>query len=110
MKYLPLTLIFLFSPLLSANMDDTCFIIFTGERELDEIIKEKGCVRNNILHVMAPDEINGMPAQDTLLFLSSVWCRFDRNRDILGNQLSCVLYSNKRRGVIHSTDNHIKIP
>ena len=87
-------------------MDDRCFNIFTGERELDEIIKEKGCVRNNILHIMAPNEINGMPAQDTLLFLSSGWCRFDRNRDI---RLSCVLYSNKRRGsvgVIHPTDNH----
>ena len=100
MKYLPITLIFLFSPLLSANMDDTCFITFTGERELDEIIKEKGCVRNNILHIIAPDKINGVPAQDTLLFLSSGWCRFDRNRDIIGNQLSCILYSNKRRGYV----------
>ena len=72
MKYLPITLIFLFSPLLSANMDDRCFITFTGERELDEIIKEKGCVRNNILHVIASDKINGMPAQDTLLFYRQV--------------------------------------
>ena len=98
MKFLPLTVIFFFSPLLSADMDDRCFITFTGEKELDEIIREKGCVRNNILHVIAPDTINGMPAEDVLLALSSGWCRFDRNRDIIGNQLSCVLYSNKRRG------------
>ena len=100
MKYLPILLMFLFSPLLSANMDDMCFIVYTGDKELDEIVKEKGCVRNNILHIIASDKINGMPAQDTLLFLSSGWCRFDRNRDIIGNQLSCVLYSNKRRGYV----------
>ena len=71
-----------------------------GDEELDEIIKEKGCVRNNVLHVIAPDEVYGMPAQDALLFLSSGWCRFDRNREIIGNQLSCILYSNKRRGYV----------
>tara|TARA_B100000963_G_scaffold137065_1_gene119264 strand:- start:1553 stop:1780 length:228 start_codon:yes stop_codon:yes gene_type:complete len=74
-------------------------MIYTGEKELDEIIKEKGCVRNNILHVtVVIDNINTMRAEALLLALSSRWCRFDRNRDIIGNSLSCVLYSNTGRG------------
>ena len=38
--------------------------------------------------------------EDMLLLQAGRWCRFDRNIDIRGNALSCVLYSNKRRNRI----------
>ena len=57
-------------------------------------IAEQNCVKSNILQV-----VYTMPnADDRRIFhQSSRWCRFDRNRDIRGGILSCVLYSKNSR-------------
>ena len=88
--------LFLLPWLASANMDDVCLVHVDdySVRTIEKSIAEQNCVRNNILQV-----VYTMPnADDRRIFhQSSRWCRFDRNRDIRGGILSCVLYSKNSR-------------
>lgn len=75
-------------------MDRICTVVFDGEGkpvEILEQIEEKKCERNNVLEVLISeyDEYT----RGTLLLISNYFCRFDRNRDIERNVLSCILYS-----------------
>ena len=96
MKKLLLALLLLISPIASANMDDLCFVYIKefGTNDILNAIQEQGCVRNNVLQV-----VYGMDnASETIvMFHSGRWCRFDRNMDIKGSVLSCVLYATKPR-------------
>ena len=82
-----------------ADMDKICSIalnstIGTSGSVESQIIK-KGCERNNVLELFAKS--NNEYTRETLLMLSNQFCRFDRNRDIEGKILSCILYSTKAR-------------
>ena len=94
-----ITFLLLLSPIVSADMDKVCTIFaedFADKEsyEISEAIKEQGCVRNNILQVIYS---KNTVIEDFILLDSGRWCRFDRNRDIRGSVLSCVLYSTKPR-------------
>ena len=90
----------LLSPLASADMDKICAITITDlSLDVASQIQEKECERDNILHVMSlVKKSNSLPMRQQLLIISNKFCRFDRNRDIEGNFLSCVLYSKRERG------------
>jgi hypothetical protein len=91
-----LTFLLLLCPMVSADMDKIC-PIFTenyGWNDIAKEIKNQGCVRNDILQLAYGME---NPNVGMLLIQSNYWCRFDRNRDIEGNVLSCVLYSTEPR-------------
>ena len=96
MKKLLLALLLLISPIASANMDDLCFVYIKefGTNDILNAIEEQGCVRNNVLQV-----VYGMDnaSETIMMFHSGRWCRFDRNMDIKGSVLSCVLYATKPR-------------
>ena len=96
MKKLLLALLLLVSPIASANMDDLCFVYIKefGTNDILNAIEEQGCVRNNVLQV-----VYGMDnaSETIMMFHSGRWCRFDRNMDIKGSVLSCVLYATKPR-------------
>ena len=96
MKKLLLALLLLISPIASANMDDLCFVYIKkfGTNDILNAIQEQGCVRNNVLQV-----VYGMDnaSETIMMFHSGRWCRFDRNMDIKGSVLSCVLYATKPR-------------
>ena len=96
MKKLLLALLLLISPIASANMDDLCFVYIKefGTNDILNALEEQGCVRNNILQV-----VYGMDnaSETIMMFHSGRWCRFDRNMDIKGSVLSCVLYATKPR-------------
>ena len=88
----------LLSPLAYADMDKICSIYLKfGEPMIWEQVIDKGCQRNNILEVTSVLDRPEITKEEELLSISSVWCRFDRNREIKGNILSCVLYDNKAR-------------
>ena len=96
MKKLLLALLLLISPIASANMDDLCFVYIKefGTNDILNAIQEQGWVRNNVLQVAY-----GMDnASETIMMShSGRGCRFDRNMDIKGSVLSCVLYATKPR-------------
>ena len=96
MKKLLLALLLLISPIASANMDDLCFVYIKefGTNDILNAIQEQGCVRNNVLQV-----VYGMDnaSETIMMFHSGRWCRFDRNMNIKGSVLSCVLYATKPR-------------
>ena len=96
MKKLLLALLLLISPIASANMDDLCFVYIKefGTNDILNAIEEQGCVRNNVLQV-----VYGMDnaSETIMMFHSGRWCRFDRNMDIKGSVLSCVLYATRPR-------------
>lgn len=96
MKKLLLALLLLISPIASANMDDLCFVYIKefGTNDILNAIQEQGCVRNNVLQV-----VYGMDnaSETIMMFHSGRWCRFDRNMDIKGSVLSCVLYATEPR-------------
>lgn len=96
MKKLLLALLLLISPIASANMDDLCFVYIKefGTNDILNAIQEQGCVRNNVLQV-----VYGMDnaSETIMMFHSGRWCRFDRNMDIKGAVLSCVLYATQPR-------------
>lgn len=96
MKKLLLALLLLISPIASANMDDLCFVYIKefGTNDILNALEEQGCVRNNVLQV-----VYGMDnaSETIMMFHSGRWCRFDRNMDIKGSVLSCVLYATKPR-------------
>ena len=97
MKRLLLSGLLLMSPIVSANMDDLCFVYIKefGKNDILNAIEGQGCVRNNVLQV-----VYGMnnASETIMMFHSGRWCRFDRNMDIKGAVLSCVLYATKPRG------------
>ena len=96
MKKLLLALLLLISPIASANMDDLCFVYIKefGTNDILNALEEQGCVRNNVLQV-----VYGMDnaSETIMMFHSGRWCRFDRNMDIKGSVLSCVLYATEPR-------------
>ena len=94
-----LIFLLLLPPIAAADMDKIC-AIYTESYGWDDIsrgIEEQGCVSNNILQVVYGVD---NPQENMLLLQAGHWCRFDRNIDIRGNALSCVLYSNKPRNRI----------
>jgi len=96
MKKLLLSFLLLISPIVSADMDNLCFIYIKefGKNDILGAIEEQGCIRNNVLQV-----VYGMDnaSETIMMFDSARWCRFDRNMDIKGAVLSCVLYATKPR-------------
>jgi hypothetical protein len=96
MKKLFFAFLLLDSPIVSADMDDLCFIYIKkfGTNDILSGIAEQGCIRNNVLQV-----VYGMDnaSETIMMFHSGRWCRFDRNMDIKGAVLSCVLYATKPR-------------
>ena len=96
MKKLFFSFLLLVSPIVSADMDDLCFIYIKefGTKDILSGIEEQGCVRNNVLQV-----VYGMDnaSETIMMFHSGRWCRFDRNMDIKGAVLSCVLYATEPR-------------
>ena len=104
-------ILILFTPLAYADMDFICDFTIDETFEYEgflEKIKEKDCVRNNILHlnfdISEPyKEDYSAQLSNIANLLSSVWCRFDRNTTItydtnnLVTSLSCVLYSSLPR-------------
>ena len=97
MKSLLLLIIaIVFSSNVSADMDDLCFVYIKefGKNDILNAIEGQGCVRNNVLQV-----VYGMDnaSETIMMFHSGRWCRFDRNMEIKGAVLSCVLYATKPR-------------
>ena len=96
MKKLLLLILLLMSPIVSADMDDLCFVYIKefGTNDILNAVEGQGCVRNNVLQV-----VYGMDnaSETIMMFHSGRWCRFDRNMEIKGAVLSCVLYSTKPR-------------
>ena len=96
MRKLFFSFLLLVSPIVSADMDDLCFIYIKefGTKDILSGIEEQGCVRNNVLQV-----VYGMDnaSETILMFHSGRWCRCDRSMDIKVAVLSCVLYATKPR-------------
>jgi len=96
MKRLLLPVLLLLSPIVSANMDDLCFVYIKefGKNDILNAIEGQGCARNNVLQV-----VYGMDnaSETVMIFHSGRWCRFDRNMNIKGSVLSCILYATKPR-------------
>ena len=91
-------LMLMLSTFAKADMDNICSINldqFGTTIHVTEQIKKRGCERNNILQLTAfkLDEYT----EESLLFMSGKFCRFDRNMDIKRSTLICVLYSTKPR-------------
>ena len=105
-----ITLMFLLTPYAKANMDNICLTAYEDSKDISEYIAEN-CERNNILQIRAvpytgkdinlivknADFLTKNASEKRLLRLSNYFCRFDRNRDINHNTLSCVLYSPEAR-------------
>ena len=96
MKKLLLLILLLMSPIVSADMDDLCFVYIKefGTNDILNAVEGQGCVRNNVLQV-----VYGMDnaSETIMMFHSGRWCRFDRNMNIKGAVLSCVLYATQPR-------------
>ena len=96
MKRLLLPVLLLMSPIGYANMDDLCFVYIKefGKNDILNAVDGQGCVRNNVLQV-----VYGMDnaSETIMMFHSGRWCRFDRNMNIKGSVLSCILYATKPR-------------
>jgi hypothetical protein len=96
MRKLLLSILLLTSSIVSADMNDLCFVYIKefGTNDILSAIEEQGCVKNNVLQV-----VYGMDnaSETIMMFHSGRWCRFDRNIDIKGAVLSCILYATKPR-------------
>ena len=96
MKKLLLSILLLTSSIVSADMNDLCFVYIKefGTNDILSAIEEQGCVKNNVLQV-----VYGMDnaSETIMMFHSGRWCRFDRNIDIKCAVLSCILYATKPR-------------
>ena len=96
MKRLLISVLLLMSPIVSANMDDLCFVYIKefGMNDILNAIEGQDCARNNVLQV-----VYGMDnaSETVMMFHSGRWCRFDRNMNIKGSVLSCILYATKPR-------------
>ena len=84
-----------------ADMDRICHIALAGffggstTQDIETQIISKKCERNNVLEIVAPE--NNESTRALLTLYSNQFCRFDRNRNIEGKVLSCILYSTKAR-------------
>ena len=96
------------SPFAYADMDYVCdYSMYTETSitndhyaEFNKYIKNN-CERNNILNMkLIGSQLPLDILNQQLLEFSSLYCRFDRNRDIKRKLLSCVLYDNKPRSTI----------
>ena len=89
----------LLSPLAYADMDKICrvFVVDVVKEysEIEAVLIKRQCERNNVLEVFYTK--NDESIKSKLLLVSNQFCRFDRNRDIERNVLSCILYSTKAR-------------
>tara|TARA_B100000902_G_C27083401_1_gene800060 strand:- start:59 stop:364 length:306 start_codon:yes stop_codon:yes gene_type:complete len=94
-----LLFLILLSPLANADMDHICKVkLDFGIATIEEQIESLKCERNNILHLTNYKISHAKKSIDELLLIeSNRWCRFDRNRDIKSDMLSCVLYDTKPR-------------
>ena len=96
MKRLLFSVLLLMSPIVSADMDDLCFVYIKefGKNDILNAIEGQDCARNNVLQV-----VYGMDnaSETVMMFHSGRWCRFDRNMNIKGSVLSCILYATKPR-------------
>ena len=96
-------LMLILSPFANADMDKICSIVLykddmnNYQTYIAEEVKQRSCVRNNIFEVGILNLENN---EMDLIAISNQWCRFDRNRKITRELLSCVLYSNKPRTYI----------
>ena len=87
-----LLFLILLSPLANADMDYICKVKANIAATIEEQIESLKCERNNILYLTSYKT-----SDKGLLIISNRWCRFDRNRDIKPDVLSCVLYDTKPR-------------
>ena len=98
MKKLTILIAMLMGSSAYADMDRVCMIVLSDDLDIFKIqekIEENNCERNNVLEVVAIG--NDDTTTRKLLLVSNQFCRFDRNRDIERNVLSCILYSTKPR-------------
>ena len=98
MKKLTILIAMLMATSAYADMDRVCMIVLSDDLDIFKIqekIEENNCERNNVLEVVAIG--NDDTTTRKLLLVSNQFCRFDRNRNIEGNVLSCILYSTKPR-------------
>tara|TARA_R110000782_G_scaffold153525_1_gene245968 strand:+ start:122 stop:427 length:306 start_codon:yes stop_codon:yes gene_type:complete len=98
MKKLTILIAMLMATSAYADMDRVCMIVLSDDLDIFKIqekIEENNCERNNVLEVVAIG--NDDTTTRKLLLVSNQFCRFDRNRDIERNVLSCILYSTKPR-------------
>ena len=92
------------SPFANADMDNVCNIKTTWSindflsKDIENKIKEAGCKRNNILVLDIP--YDGATNNMSLLYASALWCRHDRNEQIVLDVLRCVLYDTKPRKIL----------
>ncbi len=86
----------LVSPITFAEIDQICpiYVKTYGWDMVAKQIKRNGCSRNDILQIFYGMD---QPIKEMMLIASNRWCRFDRNTDIVGISLSCVLNSTKPR-------------
>ena len=113
-------LMLMLSPFANANMDNICNVQLESSRayalaissilkgqdpdptfndEIEQIIKAKGCERNNILMLRDPNDIG---AQSSILnWTAAFWCRHDRYEITVGKRLRCVLYDTKPRKLLN---------
>ena len=99
MKMKKLFFLMLLTPFAKADMDKICKINvnFGYIETVEDFIEQKGCKRNNILQLSLKKTSNPKPF---LYFISNEWCRFDRNLNIEGATLHCVLYATKPRRIV----------
>jgi len=97
------------SPFVNADMDNVCSIILDDATVISadagmmaEMIKSKGCERNNILLLELTDPNSGLlDASIFLQYASALWCRHDRNERVENSALRCVLYDTKPRKLLN---------
>ena len=99
-------LMLMLSPFANADMDSVCNIPLRSYDPLQKIdveyiekqIQELKCERNNILEFDVDELSNSDPiVLRNMKKLSNLFCRFDRNRLITKQGLSCVLYDEEAR-------------
>ena len=98
-------LMLMVSPFANADMDNVCTIIlddglemFGDDGMVAKMIKSKGCERNNVLILELSDTKSDIAEASLFLqYASALWCRHDRNEDVVANTLRCVLYDTKPR-------------
>ena len=108
-------LMLMLSPFANADMDNICVVnspaemkdildfIFSDEDtpNIERTIDELGCERNNILLLsldVSESELSLL--KDYFQYASALWCRHDRNEEVVGNLMRCVLYDTKPRKLL----------
>ena len=99
-------LMLMLSPFANADMDSVCNIPLRSYDPLQKVdvqyiekqIQELKCERNNILEFDVDEPYKNDPiVLRNMKKLSNLFCRFDRNRLITKQGLSCVLYQEEAR-------------